>query len=693
MDRVNITFRQKKIILMLIENVLTPIRISDISKELNVSSRTISRELIYIEEFLNSYKINFIRKGGVGVYIDGDLDDILKVKDIINGYYLVNKYSKDHRILYILEKLLLSETKSSYFQNKFNISYMTFIKDIKEIREFLKDYSLSVKSKKGIGFYIEGREDKLRGALSYIFYEKFSDKDLFKLFKEDFIYESEFIDKEVLKFINTFIFDVFEIFNVVVDDRLYVSIMVHLSLTVYRVRRGFYIDFIPDFKGVYNSFEFKVSKCILNKLKDKFNLNISEGDIIYIAIYIRVHGAFLGEDGYDRDFNFDKLDKIKISGDIIKSVERDLQVKLIDNSSLIRNLSAHLGPSINRLIMNLNIRNPFLSMIKRDYSDVFNSVKKASLILKDIIGEYPGDDEIGYITMHILSAYETKIKNEFKYRVILYTEGKTSISLLLHNKILKEFPCIIIVETISSYSDLKMIDSIDFIISLRDIDKSYDYIKISPSFNDEDIMTIRNKIKLVYKEKSNKINTHICENKFIDIGFINHFGDIINLIKNEFTIGMIDKKFNSPDEIISYVLHKINVNNKEKIYREILMKELLGSSYLKDLKIIILHTLSKYADKLYIGSYTLKYDAPLYNGDLKTIFYFILPQDFNEEIMRKTIGELTSNLVKDDSFIDVLNMCDIKKVKAYIGKILNDYYVIELKNIIKSYENGIVRRV
>ena len=51
MSRIKVTFRQKQIILMLIENGNVPKTIKDISIELNVSSGTIVRELPFIEKF------------------------------------------------------------------------------------------------------------------------------------------------------------------------------------------------------------------------------------------------------------------------------------------------------------------------------------------------------------------------------------------------------------------------------------------------------------------------------------------------------------------------------------------------------------------------------------------------------------------------------------------------------------------
>ena len=102
----------------------------------------------------------------------------------------------------------------------------------------------------------------------------------------------------------------------------------------------------------------------------------------------------------------------------------------------------------------------------------------------------------------------------------------------------------------------------------------------------------------------------------------------------------------------------------------------MWQSGIKELGIIILHTISKFSKDIYIGSYILSKDIPIYNGNLNIIFYFIIPEELNTKVLRKVIGELTSNLVKDDT---------------YIRNILSIYYVEELKGIIEKFENGIIK--
>ena len=90
MSRIKVTFRQKQIILMLIENGNVPKTIKDISIELNVSSRTIVRELPFIEKFLFENNLdttpscrisNYLKK--MGFHNEENIFDLEELVDLL----------------------------------------------------------------------------------------------------------------------------------------------------------------------------------------------------------------------------------------------------------------------------------------------------------------------------------------------------------------------------------------------------------------------------------------------------------------------------------------------------------------------------------------------------------------------------------------------------------------------------------
>lgn len=699
MGKIKITFRQKQIILILIENFKKPKRIKDISEELNVSSRTIIRELYVIDKFFDERNILFVKKSGVGIFLEGDYERINKLREELNLENSLSKYSRNDRVMFILENILYSQTKSNLFLNKFKISYSTFSKDLEYIKsKILIKFNLKLITKKGLGMYIEGSEEKLRELSSYLFREKFSGRNLYlMLISSSYNLQHDFlkVPDNHLKIINNIVEETFQLFNIKLLQKAYTSIMVHLIITFCRIKESYNCEFsrykIEEFK---DSIEFNISKVMLNKIGEEFGLFVDDFDICYISMHLKANNicGYYGEYGYD--FNFDRLDKIKISGDIVGKVQKILGISLMDSSDLIKNLSIHLGPAISRLFMNMNIRNSFLEMIKSEYREIFDATKKACSVLENIIFKEVPESEVGYITMYIAAAYEKKLQSKFKYRILIYSEGERGVSYFLNNRIKKEFPNIVIVNTIDSFDLLKISydRNIDFIISTSDIKDDMNYVKVGVNLSISDILAINDKIKNIFKLKCKDLKSFGNKNKSLDIEGISYLGNIVRFIEDNFKIGEIET-FGSIQNIIKDFTNKTLSYNREEIFDEILKKEMTLSSYVKDLGIIILHTISKFSREIFIGSYILNEEISFCNGKLNLIFYFIIPEAINTKVLRGVIGELTSNLVKDYTFIDILKKRDIIPIKEYIKNILSIYYVEELKRIIDKFENGVIKEM
>src|SRR5699024_8834326 len=164
--------------------------------------------------------------------------------------------------------------------------------------------------------------------------------------------------------------------------------------------------------------------------------------------------------------------KIKIAGDIVSKVEKILNIYLGDCEGLIKNLSTHLGPAISRLVMKMNIRNPFLHMMKTQYKEIFDATYLACEVLENIVLCNVQESEVAYITMHIVAAYESKMRLKFKFRVLVCCETGVRVSRFLSNKIMKEFPNILVVGIIPSSKVIYEVKNkmVDFIISTVDIE-------------------------------------------------------------------------------------------------------------------------------------------------------------------------------------------------------------------------------
>ena len=94
MKRKKISSRQKEIILLLAQNTSNkPITISEVAKELNISTRTVLRDMTKIESWLDENDFKFIKKPGVGIYLDETLDSKQFIIELLQEEKIEKSYS------------------------------------------------------------------------------------------------------------------------------------------------------------------------------------------------------------------------------------------------------------------------------------------------------------------------------------------------------------------------------------------------------------------------------------------------------------------------------------------------------------------------------------------------------------------------------------------------------------------------
>lgn len=81
--RKHLTSRQASIIHLLAKSAPEPVTLSAISQKLEVSSRTILRELDAVEHWLDENDFHFLRKPGVGLAIQEDADTLSLLQELL----------------------------------------------------------------------------------------------------------------------------------------------------------------------------------------------------------------------------------------------------------------------------------------------------------------------------------------------------------------------------------------------------------------------------------------------------------------------------------------------------------------------------------------------------------------------------------------------------------------------------------
>ncbi|MDO4535236.1 MAG: BglG family transcription antiterminator [Clostridium perfringens] len=708
--------RQKEIIKILTKSTInSPITTSMIAKELFLSSRTVLREMPKIEAWLDENEFNFIKKPGVGLIIDENLENQQLILELLEVEKIKKEYSKEERKKIIVGELLTTKEplKLFYFTSQLKVSEGTLSGDLDNIAKWLEKFNIKLIRKPGLGIYVQGEENDFRKALVSLLYDSINENELIEVVKEvgDSKRDKEvievsvknkllkFIDRDIIKSVEKTVGDLEDALDIKLADNAYIGLVVHLALAIQRIKNNEKISMDEEtLKELSKLPEFSMAEKIVKVIEKEFNIDIPKGEVGYITMHLK--GAKLRLNSKTENFNLSNLDIKQVAYHIISTAEKEFGVYLREDGRLIIDLTNHLVPAVSRLKMKLNIRNPLLENIKENYSREFEICSKACDILKIMtnLSEIP-ESEIAYITMHIAAALENNVLDE-KVRVVIACHTGVGTSRLLMSIIEKDFKNIQVMGTISSINidvDKLKEDGVDFIISTVELKVDYKYIRVNAIITKQDKMLIEDNIRRVLKkkkyEKIAKKNYIENDTKNIkEIPKINRKGirKITDLGEN--IISFIDtvalkeiKEVASIKELIhegSFIFAHDDESAK-KIEEKLMERELIATTYLSKLNIMLLHCKVSCIDGIRFGY--IRLEKPLKKGDklIKGGIIELVTDKF-DNIHSEIMGEINESLIERDEFIRILKEKSEEDILKEIEEILINLYKKEIE---KSFED------
>lgn len=612
MHRGEISRRIKNIIVILCEQK-DFITVGDIANKLSVSTKTITRELARIDKLLAKYNVFLEKKQGVGICITGNAAAIGNLKKAFTNAPEIIAYEPKERAHFLIARLLQNQEPIKLFElsNQLNVAESTISTDLDKLDAWFTNHSLTLIRKPGLGVYITGREKDIRKAILHYIYENINEADLVEVLHELLSHNTaenssqiqsekrllNLVDTQILAKLEIVIHNVETEYKFKLSDNAYVALLIHLALAIQRMQQHEQITFDDAFlQEISTKHEFTISKKIAAGIKKIFNLDVPVEEMGYITMHLlgTRNLYYTGATPFIPNFQL-----VQIAKKIIKIAQAETGQKLEHNDKLLIGLVNHLGPSISRLHMGMEIRNPLLDDIKEEYAPLMQLSKICcSAVLSPIVNKPIPESESAYIAMHLGAALEDinlKKRQQTYYHAAIACPTGLGSSKLLAARLKHEFTNIEITAVISALrinAETLIKQQIDFIISTVPIPAtSIPVIVINPLLKNNDIEII-NKFLAVFKQKNHHdflpliAKTSLTEN----LPHLIQYQNSIFQILNNFIFDDLAKSL-SIAEIIEFISKKISSDKTtaNNIAAALLQRERYGSTLLYEQQIILLH--------------------------------------------------------------------------------------------------------
>lgn len=494
-----ITAREQKIIKYIIQqNRYVTIR--EIADSVQVSTRTIHRELKSIKPILKNYDLSLDKQPGKGLKAVGEQEDKQRLLSHMSNEDQI-EYSSDERKLLILCALLEAKepVKLYTLAADLQVTNATISYDLDELTEWIAPYGLQLIRKRGYGIELKGPEEAKRKIVGNLIVDRLDIQLFLETIEMNIKHRTKATEKvfgvvsrgQLLK-VERLLFHLKNRLSLSLSDSAYIALVVHLTYAIERIQLGETIRMEEEeLLELKRTKEFESSQRIARALERMFNVEIPEAEVGYMTIHLRSANRSFGAEYRIDEIELDIAIRTK---KLIDFISNKTGYHLNENDSLYEGLVSHLEPAMNRLKEKMRIYNPLTQQIKKDYFLLFMAIEEGvERFFPEI--EFP-EDEIAFIVLHFGSVLEIK-KEETNIHALVVCSSGIGSSKMLASRLKKELPEIVEFD-LSSLMELKEIDasSYDMIVSTVPIPYDHiDYIMVSPLLNEDDAMRVKAHIK------------------------------------------------------------------------------------------------------------------------------------------------------------------------------------------------------
>lgn len=688
---INISKRERQIIELLF-NQDTGVKLELLTEALDVSDRTVYRELSNLESTLKNYEITLTRHSEQGYQLVGEVSAFKEIKNDLTSS--PKELSIQQRQSLLMIQLLLSkyEVKMEALALNLQVSVGTIQADLDEIAEMFNEYQIEIQRKKSKGIQVIAKESNLRLIIAGLISSEINEyylsqllNDVSKETSDSFWSKNEniflgILDKDVVIEVYSVLKDFNQELFTQANDLRFQRIIILLTFSIMRIKAGYFLEEDNQITEVTKNGEnLESARIIFDQMKKRqFIEEISEQEIHFLSlqlegINIDLPQDFFAED-YDASLNF------KVS-ELIRKVSNQMEWDFNQDKSLYNDLLLHISAAIKRAMAPMPTNtDSLLQKIHSQYKELSLVVEKS---LKEV---FNGVDflfeEIIYIVLHFASTYE-KIIAKKNISVLVICSSGIGMAKILKNRLKKN---ILEISTITTarVAELERLNLIDYDLILSTIfleGFEFDYKLVTPLLMDEEIKSVRQSIQLLNKERISE-NNHL-EEVPIEDNFQKFYTKMtmVNELLDQFNLQKWDD-YAEIDDLIESICIELDrkgiLSDPRKIRDKLLTRMNTAPIGFPDTNMALFHCVDRTIYQPYFGIYDLTKSFPMnaFNQEqikMSRVLLMIGPDPLSQDA-QEILGLISSNIVESDLSLEMFNTASKIMMKNYLNILFLENY-------------------
>lgn len=667
-----LTSRQKYMLHLIVES--EGVSTDELVRRLEVSRRTIQRDLQALEGYLQKFKVE-LSTTDKGLVLSGNKGQLSRALAELGKLPRTLALTPKDRAFYVAVELLLNEgpLKLSYLAKKLGVTSASISHDLDQVADWLRSRGLRLTRRRGYGVEVSGNEAMRLESIAELVYEQLPMHQLMVLFRREqerdtSLLHTWFIDwfsVRRLEDVRMVLSEELASLNPPLDEAAFYGFMLHVMLTCMRIERDAHLPAEPE--TAVSTVDTELCRRILHRLVT--TATDIEGEVQYLAKHLRGAKVLMTEDSRILPLNITAMD---LAYKLAQHLCRELHLPLTDDRDLLLGLAQHLEPAIYRMRTGLVIRNPLLEEIRRRYGQFFGAMRKASEQVLEPLGLTVPDAEIGYLTMHLGAAMERR-KAGSTWRAKIVCPNGISSAELLASRMHNEFPQvrIVSVEAVHSLNDTDC----DFIVSTVPVaTKLRPTITVSPFLDAVDVEGVQNLLETLEGTFAPAARIY-HEPELADSEQPSAFARALSERVVHATL-VVDSVSSLIQDIAERAVASGDATDREQLTSAIMERERMGSIVLPGKQFAVLHARTDAMTRCHVAVYHLEPPITMQgvgqSAELvdAVLALFAPVEELSSRI--HALGRLSAALVMDEHMVETLRTGSTEEVKSIIYHAMTD---------------------
>lgn len=661
------TVRMQQILILLLK-AKAPVPLRSLAEQVGISRRTVQRELESVDSLLARWGLSLHSKVGCGIWLDGSSQDRETLLTVLEENRAVDVTDKQERRKHLLFEILKDKKvkKLYYYSALLGVSEATVSSDLEALESWLAEFHLNVVRKPGFGISIDGSEADFRHALY------------------SFIGENTYqiLDEKIVR-------SVISSMEKVQDKRLqnltensYMGLVLHVAIAVSRIAAGELMETSPDLlAGLREDEDFALSGMIAKYLEEELQISVPQEEIAYICLHIKAGKVQQYE--WDAEAGESSLKYQEILDTVYEMIDRyDSKIAYAlkqDEEFVVHGLAAHLQPTLVRLQNHMNIKNPLLENIKKEYADVFVRCQDVVKVIKERFGYEVPEAEVGFIAIHFGAALvrlENRKESKRKVAIGVVCASGIGISRLMISKMNHYFLDRVEITAYAAYElNPYALERLDFLVSTVSVSEDVETLFVSPLLTEEEMERIEQKVRFYERTPKKKKE----DNEFTrQLEQVNYVAVELRTMMKETGYLQVSPEIGFY-ELVTACSRILTPHSDQQsmILRDIQQRERLGTQAFPQFGFALLHAKTKGVKRpcffVCQAEGHVPFQNPYFQG-IDAAVLMLLPDDEHTEENRELLGFLSSMLVEEEEFLSTIRFGEQTEIQEQLSRYLKRFF-------------------